>query len=274
MNEFVSPQGEIRYEVTGQGPVVTFLHSALADHRQWRSQVDALSHDYRCITYDLLGHGASGHVPNDYDPVDTLLALLDHLEVATATLVGSSLGGSVSIHAAARYPDRIQSIVLAGTGLFGFQPALSAPEPALYREYEAALARRDVDRLVDCAEAIWLVGMAGNEQQESHANRELFRMMYRDFLGNHGNFSHYREMDDTDALANLDIPVLVVIGENDTAFCLAVAEHLEQTLPRATTFRMPNVAHFPNLSKPQEVNELLVKWLNKIHESGDAESFR
>lgn len=266
MNELVTRQGAIHYEVTGDGPPVLFLHSALADYKQWCVQVDALSQGYRCITYDLLGYGTSDNAPDNYDPADTLLALLDHLEVGTATLVGSSLGGSVSIHAATRYPDRIRSIVLAGTGLFGFQLVLNAPEPAIYREYEAALAGHDIDRLVDLAETIWLVGIDGSEQHLSQANRDAFRLMYREFLNNHGDYAHYRDMDDTDALVNLDMPVMVVVGDKDTAFCLAAADYLEQTLPRVTIVRMPDVAHFPNLSKPQEFNELLLKWLNNTHE--------
>lgn len=90
--------------------------------------------------------------------------------------------------------------------------------------------------------------------------------MYREFLNNHGDFAHYRDMDDTDALVNLDMPVMVVVGDKDTAFCLAAADYLEQTLPRATIVRMPDVAHFPNLSKPRQVNELLSKWLKNLHE--------
>ncbi len=143
---------------------------------------------------------------------------------------------------------------------------LNAPEPAIYREYEAALAGHDIDRLVDLAEAIWLVGIDGSEQHVSQANREAFRRMYREFLNNHGDFAYYRDMDDTDALGDLDMPVMVVVGDNDTAFCLAAADYLEQTLPRATIVRMPDVAHFPNLSKPQEFNELLLKWLKNTHE--------
>lgn len=107
---------------------MVFLHSALTDHRQWGVQVDTLSYNYRCITYDLLGYGSSESAPENYDPAESLLALLDHLEVAAATLVGSSLGGSVAIHAGVRYPDRIQSMVLTGTGLFGFQPKVDSPD--------------------------------------------------------------------------------------------------------------------------------------------------
>ena len=266
MNELITPQGAIRYAVTGRGPAVVFLHSALADHRQWGVQVDALSNDYRCITYDLLGYGSSDNAPDNYDPADTLLALLDHLGVATATLVGSSLGGSVAIHAGGRYPDRIQSMVLAGTGLFGFQPKIDGPDPAIYTEYEAALAAHDVSRLVDLAEAIWLVGIDGSERSVPAANRESFRLMYRDFLESRGEFTQYRDINDIDALANLARPVMVVIGDNDTAFCLAAADYLEQILPQATLVRMPDVAHFPNLSRPKEFSELLLRWLNKTHE--------
>ncbi|MDA8192564.1 MAG: alpha/beta hydrolase [Thermaerobacter sp.] len=257
----ITSQGAIQYTVTGHGPTVVFLHSGLADQRQWGVQVEALSREHRCITYDLLGYGSSDNAPDNYNPADTLLALLDHLEVATTTLVGSSLGGTVAIHAGIRYADRIRSMVLAGTGLFGFQPKLDGPEPSIYAEYEAALAAHHVSRLVDLAEAIWLVGIDGSERHVAPANRELFHLMYREFLNSRGEFPQYRDINDTDALANLAMPVMVVIGDNDTAFCLAASDYLEQTLPRATLVRMPDVAHFPNLSKPREVNELLLKWV-------------
>jgi pimeloyl-ACP methyl ester carboxylesterase len=266
MNELITPQGAIRYSITGHGSAVVFLHSALADHRQWGVQVEALSREHRCITYDLLGYGSSDNAPEKYDPADTLLALLDHLGVATTNLVGSSLGGSVAIHAAVRHPDRIGTMVLAGTGLFGFQPKVDGPEPSVYAEYEAALAAHNISRLVDLAESLWLVGIDGNEQHVDPANRELFRFMYREFLNSRGEFTSYADINDINALANLAMPVLVVIGDNDTDFCLAVADYLEQTLPRATLVRMPDVAHFPNLSKPTEVSGLLLRWLNKTHE--------
>lgn len=267
MNELITPQGAIRYSVTGHGSAVVFLHSALADHRQWGVQDEALSREHRCITYDLLGYGSSDNAPEKYDPADTLVALLDHLGVATTTLVDSSLGGSVAIHTAVRHPDRIRSMVLAGTGLFGFQPQVDGPEPAIYAEYEAALAAHNVNRLVDLAEVLRLVGIDGSERHVDPAHRELFRLMYREFLNSRrGEFTPYADINDIDALAHLAMPVLVVIGDNDTAFCLAAADYLEQTLPRATLVRMPDVAHFPNLSKPTEVSELLLRWLHKTHE--------
>lgn len=261
MEELITPQGTIHYNVIGQGPTVVFLHSALADHRQWREQVNALSQTYQCVTYDLLGFGSSVAAPSPYDPADTLLALLDHLNQETAVLVGSSLGGSVAIHTAVKYPNRVRSLVLAGTGLFGFQPELSAPEPPIYREYERALADHDVNRLVDCAEAIWLVGVTGHAHDVPESNRDWFRTMYRDFLSHHDDFAQYQGMNDTDGLTRLEMPFMVLIGENDTAFCLQIADDLDRTLPHPTMVRMPNVAHFPNLSQPGVFNARLLQWL-------------
>lgn len=261
MAELITPQGTIHYNVTGQGPTVVFLHSALADHRQWREQVNALSGTYQCVTYDLLGFGSSGTVPNPCDPAKTVLDLLDHLNLVTANLVGSSLGGSVAIHTAVRYPNRVRSIVVAGTGLFGFQPEVIAPEPPVYKEYEVALAAHDVDRLTDCAEVIWLVGVTGHAHDVPESNREWFRTMYRDFLAHHDDFATYQGMNDIDVLTRLEMPVMVLIGENDTAFCLAIADYVERTVPSPTVVRMPNVAHFPNLSQPEVFNARLLQWL-------------
>lgn len=265
MNKLMTSHGAIQYAVTGHGSAVIFLHSALVDHRQWDAQVEALSREHCCITYDLLGYGSSDNAPEEYDPADTLFALLDHLSVAKATLVGSSLGGSVAIHTAVRQPDRIQSLVLAGTGLFGFQPQFDEAEPFIYAEYEVALADHNVRKFIDLAEALWLVGIDGNTGQVAPANRESLRLMYRNLLNTYGEVTQYRDIDDTNALANLDMPVLMVIGDNDTVFCLAVADYLKQSLPQTTLVRMPDVAHFPNLSKPNEVNALLLRWLNDTH---------
>ncbi|WP_053959975.1 alpha/beta fold hydrolase [Sulfobacillus thermosulfidooxidans] len=264
--QFVTGQGTIWYEVYGMGPSVVFLHSALSDHRQWTEQITLLSHHYQCITYDLPGHGLSDNVPGHDDPADTLMALLDYLQVDTATLVGSSLGGAISIHAAIHYPHRIRSIVLLGSGLFGYQPELHIPEPSIYKEYEAALATRDTEQLLNLAEAIWLIGLKGRKQDVSEDHRELFRLMYRDFLNNHPEgFASYLDIDDTHAVENLTMPVMVVVGDHDTAFCWAVSDYLEQTLAQIITVRIPNAAHFPNLSKPQEITELLLGFLKKIY---------
>ncbi len=261
MKRLVTPQGAIHYEEKGEGPAVIFLHAALADHRQWGVQADALSHDYRCIIYDLAGYGASDPALDRNDPAKTLLALMDHLELSTAALVGSSLGGSIALHTALQYSDRIRSIMVFGTGLFGFQPKLNAPEPATYREYEAALMAHEVERIVELAEVIWLTGVSGHKEDVPEASRKLFRIMYRELLLFHPDGSFDQEgLDDTRGIANLPIPALIVIGEHDTAFCRAVADYLEQALPHSKVVLMREAAHFPNLSKPKTVTELIAQW--------------
>ena len=107
-----------------------------------------------------------------------------------------------------------------GTGLFGFQPKLNAPGPATYREYEAALVAHDVERIVELAEAIWITGVSGHQEDAPEASRKLFRIMYRELLLCHSGGSFDQEgLNDTRGIANLSIPALIVIGEHHTAFC-------------------------------------------------------
>ncbi|PSR37880.1 MAG: hypothetical protein C7B44_01485 [Sulfobacillus thermosulfidooxidans] len=261
MPKFVTSEGAICYTVHGSGPAVVFLHSALTDHRQWNIQVNRLSNDYCCITYDLWADGLTDQSPQRYDPADTLVALLNYLEVETATLVGSSLGGAVAIHAGKRYPARVSSLVLLGTGLFGFQPKIDGPDPAIYAEYEAALAAHDVTRLVNAAEIIWLIGINGKEESISKESRAAFRLMYREMLERRRKLPRFEQINDTDALQALDIPAMLVVGEYDTRFGQEVAVYLARELPHAKLIRMRDVAHFPNLSKPQEVSHMLEQWL-------------
>src|SRR6185436_3073968 len=81
------------YEVSGEGEAVVLLHGFSLDHRMWAPQVDALAGRYRVVRYDLRGFGRSAPSPERFTHADDLLALLDHLHIDRAALVGLSMGG-------------------------------------------------------------------------------------------------------------------------------------------------------------------------------------
>ena len=98
----------------GDGPAVVFSHGFLMDHEMFAPQVDALAGRLRIITVDARGHGqTSGAGAFDYwDLAKDVLALMDHLDIAAATLVGMSQGGFVSMRASLLAPDRVRALVL------------------------------------------------------------------------------------------------------------------------------------------------------------------
>src|SRR5437868_15445501 len=114
------------HEETGSGTALLFVHEFAGDHRSWEPQVRYFSRRYRCVTY-----AARGYPPSDVPPepgcysqgraVADAIAILDHLSVDRAHVIGLSMGGFCTLHLGLRHPGRALSLVVAGCG-YGAQP--------------------------------------------------------------------------------------------------------------------------------------------------------
>jgi len=104
----------------GSGIPVIFLHAATGTTRSWEHQIAVFrAAGYRCITYDRRGWGRSLTQPSGPQPgtaADDLLALLDHLRIDRAHLVGTAAGGLVSLDFVLSFPDRLRSVVISNNG--------------------------------------------------------------------------------------------------------------------------------------------------------------
>lgn len=115
---FTSDGEEIYYEACGTGEAVVFCHGAGGNHVSWYQQVPAFVSEYRVVTWDQRGFGRSTNHAERSGPRAAgkdLAALLDHLDVEKAHLVGQSMGGWAILGFALEHPDRVRSLVLANT---------------------------------------------------------------------------------------------------------------------------------------------------------------
>jgi pimeloyl-ACP methyl ester carboxylesterase len=106
------------YEVSGSGSAIVLTHSFLCDGSLFKHQVAALQRTHRVINIDLRGHGRSGPSESPYtiyDLVDDVVAVLDAEGVASATWMGLSIGGFLSLRAALTRPERVRALVLLDT---------------------------------------------------------------------------------------------------------------------------------------------------------------
>src|SRR5579859_5773036 len=109
------------FEEAGSGTPILFLHEFAADHTNWEPQMRYFSRGHRCIAYS-----ARGYTPSDVPPsadsytykhfYTDAIAVLDHLRIERAHLVGLSMGSYSSLHAAMNEPSRVLSMTLAGVG--------------------------------------------------------------------------------------------------------------------------------------------------------------
>ena len=121
------------YEVAGAGAPVVLVHGFGLDRRMWDEQVDVLAERFTVVRYDLRGFGRSNAERVEFWPTEGLRALLDFLKVERATLVGLSLGGIVAADFASEHPERVERLVLVGSGLRGDRQPPDEKSMAAYR---------------------------------------------------------------------------------------------------------------------------------------------
>ncbi len=270
-----SPDGvRLYYEECGTGLPVLFVHEYAGDVRSWEPQVRQLSRQYRCITYSQRGYPPSD-VPADgarYSQAlvrDDARALLEHLQIERAHIVGHSMGAYTALHVGLDYPQRCLSLTVAGCG-WGSDPAT--------REQSAALAR-DIARMFR-EEGIEVAGakyadFAMRQQYKSKDPRGWGE--FRRWLTEHSAQGHALTMEHIQLkrptlweleprLKALRVPTLVVTGDEDWA-CLDGSVLLKKTIDTAALLVIPRAGHTINSEEPAKFNAALLEFFGAV-ESG------
>jgi pimeloyl-ACP methyl ester carboxylesterase len=230
----------------------------------WRHQLHL--DGYRSVVFDQRGFGKTVWAPGAYIDWEDAVAVLDHLEIDSAVVVGCSLGGSVALHLALAVPDRVDGLVLVGAAARGWEPDSRWADDPMWDEAEAVAAEGDIDRIVEIDAMIWLAGAGRSIDQIDPALVELFADMdatpARTELerGEHvRSFGEYLERLDA-----LTTPTLVVVGEQDVSDLIESAEFLAAKLSDRPAVVIPDAAHHPSLEQPGHFNQALEGFLGSI----------
>lgn len=240
------------------GPHVVLIHGGQMNCRMWDDQFSRLGKDHHVVRYDIRGYGKSPPPDKPYFHHDELRALLDHLHIERATLVGLSLGGSIAIDFALTYPDRVDKLVAVAPGLSGFQ--WSSDSYPGYRRIIAAVQAGDPDRAAD----LWLAEpmMAGaNEQPALRARvRELLLRSRACWLNNP---MLERDLDPPAVrrLAEIRVPTLAIVGDRDVADIQRIVQQIETQVPGARRVVIAGASHIVNMERPEEFNRVLADFL-------------
>lgn len=260
---------ELYYEDSGGSlPPIVFCHEFAGDYRAWDPQVRALGRAYRCITYSQRGFPPSS-VPADPEAysqdllIEDLRSLVDHLGLAKAHFVGFSMGGSVVLNFALRYPELCRGIVVAGTGA-----------GTTNRER----FERDIQQVVALIAAQGIAGFA--ETYAEGPTRLPFKRkdphgwaVFRRQLGEHSPIGQALIMQGVmrrrptifaleDALHLLDVPTLLIIGDEDEP-CVDPAVFLKRHIPSAGLLVLPQSGHTVNLEEPAIFNAALFDFFSQ-----------
>jgi pimeloyl-ACP methyl ester carboxylesterase len=262
------PGGRLAAEDHGDGSPVLLIHSAIVDRRSWAPVVPLLvDAGYRAITYDMRGYNDSTSEDVDFAAHEDALAVLDHVGVQRAAIVGNSMGAIFAMDAVLAAPRRFVAYAWVGGGIGGWNKEPSGDEQALFDAEEAAEEAGDFHLAAELDTRIWVDGWRDGVTQPATRVpaevRDAIKAMDRSVLEPDRVLGRRRrhEPPAVERLAEISIPTLVVIGDLDTTGTRAAAEKVAAEVPGARIVRLPDVAHIIGMEAPDRLAALIVEHL-------------
>lgn len=267
VNGFVNVDGgKIYYEMDGNGPNLVLVHAGFVDSRMWDEQWVAFTENYRVIRFDMRGFGKSSVLEAPVSRRGDLYALLDHLDVKRAHLIGCSMGGEIVIDAALERPDLVTSLIVVSAVPSGFEMQ-GEPPPHMLEMFQAAQSG-DIDLTSELQLRIWVDGMFRLPEQVNADVRQKAGVMNRIPVQN----STFMKADsqpvdplDPPAIKRLNeihVPMLILTGSLDHPEIGRAGDVMEGAIPGAQHVTIPNSAHVPNMEQPEFFNTAVLKFLS------------
>jgi pimeloyl-ACP methyl ester carboxylesterase len=259
------------YEETGSGIPVIFVHEYAGDWRSWEAQLRHFGQRYRAIAFNARGYQPSD-VPeavsaySQQQAAEDIGAVLGHLQIAAAHVVGLSMGGFATLHFGFRHAAQARSLVVAGCG-YGAEPA---QRERFRAEAEAIAAFIEAQGMAAFAAKYALGPTRVQFQNKDSRGFAEFQSMLAEHsaLGSRNTqlgvqrerASLYELIEQMKALR---APTLVLTGDEDWP-CLAPGILLKQSIPTAALAVMPNCGHAINLENPDEFNRIVGAFLAQV----------
>ena len=256
------------FEETGSGTPIIFLHEFAADHTNWEPQMRYFARGHRCIAYS-----ARGYLPSDVPPApeaytyrhfySDALAVLDHLEIARAHLVGLSMGSYSSLQIALNAPERALSMTLAAVGsgsdldnldAFRRQCQATAEQFATIGSAEVARVTRDAPGRI----SFLVKDPRGHADFYSALARHDSRGSANTMRGFQGGRPSIYTL--TEAIANVPTPALIICSDEDDA-CVEPSLFLKKHLSASGLTFFPKSGHVLNLEEPSLFNETVERFI-------------
>jgi pimeloyl-ACP methyl ester carboxylesterase len=249
VSSITTDQGILHYEVYGRGRPVILLHGWLGSWGLWQETMAYLGQYYRTYALDFWGFGESGRKLNTYK-VDDFIKMVDQfmeqMGIVSAPLVGHSMGGTVSLSVAMRYPERAQKVVVIGSPIKGESLAL-ALKFAGYRPIAFLLFR--LFPLFRFAMRIAAPFICRDPRFSDMMDHDLTSLTLESFLI---SIATLRRTDLRPDLHKIKIPVMGMYGDRDNIVSPNEWKTLKDGVGHAQIERFSKAGHFIMMDEGQE----------------------
>ncbi|MEM8667055.1 MAG: alpha/beta fold hydrolase [Planctomycetota bacterium] len=252
---------EIHFELSGpeDADVVTFSHAFMADSTMWDRQLKALD-SFRCLRYDIRGHGKSEATEGSYDlnllAMD-LLGLLDHLQIESTHFVGSSLGAMIGLELAFASPERLASLTLCNT-----RGNCTTTHAETRREWMESVQSGGVQSISDSILPTWFSKKFLSKSIDD-VERAKSMIEATSTIGYLGCTQAMEGQDHSPRLSEIKLPSLIVVGEDDPTTPLQEAFDLHVGIDGSDMVVIPKARHLATMEASTEFNDVLATFLKQ-----------
>jgi pimeloyl-ACP methyl ester carboxylesterase len=239
---------QLHYEVTGDGPPLVFVHGMCGRGAVWAGQVERLSDEFTCVTYDRRGHGSSGHGAASHSvPLhgDDFAGLVTALGLAPAIYVGSSGGARIGVDVVLRHSDVLAGAVLSEPPIFSLKP--EEAKEFLGRVVPAVQPHLDAGDLRQAVDAFFEIACPGLWRQFDEAAKDPYRESGPMLVADLGQPPFVVTPDD---LSEVRLPVLGILGLDSDPFLQGTARVIAASVPSAELAAFPNCGHVTYAEQP------------------------
>lgn len=253
---------EIGYDDVGSGLPVVFIHGFPHDRSLWAPQMGAFVDRCRCIAVDLSGFGEStrtGDASMD-SYADDVACILDSLAIPHAVICGLSMGGYVAFAFWRRHRSRVRALILADT-----RATPDTPDAAEKRRELIALARAQGSTAVADRQIGGMVGKSTRDKNSGIVDT-VYRMLEAQPVDaiTSALEALIARPDSTPTLATIDVPTLIVVGEEDVLTPVKDARAMHAGIAGSRLEILAGAGHLTSLERPAAFNHVASEFLSRL----------
>jgi 3-oxoadipate enol-lactonase len=250
-------------EGNNKNKAIVFLHGFPYDHSMWQKQCDSFYENYFCVTYDIRGLGTSPAGNGQFTMesfVDDLEIIIDELKLHKPILCGLSMGGYIALRAMERIQEKFSALILCDT-----RSEADNNDGKLKRG--AGIKRITVEGIAPFTKD-FITNCFGEDFKNNKGN-DLKKIIERsseyDPVGVKGSLlAMISRTDTTPVLSKINIPTLIICGEQDALTPPSVMKEMFHKINNADFVEINKAGHMTPIESPEEVNKTIQRFLFKI----------
>ena len=259
MPTLVTETGIVHYETYGRGRPVLLLHGWLGSWMLWRPTIEILGREFRTYALDFFGFGESVDRQSNFSVnnyVDSVNQFMERLGIPKAPLIGHSMGGTVSLAASARFPEKIVKTTVIGSPIVGTS----------LNWLLKLSGYRGIARIIWTTPALLKLFLRGYGYYIANDGRKVGKMLVEDvskiaadsFFQSIGTL---RQTDLRPLIGDLPMPVLGMYGKKDRIVNPNQSKALKEAAPKSKIAWFEGSGHFPMIDEPDRFHEIVRDFL-------------